>query len=209
MQKWLLLVLQPCKCACWKGKQLNRKKWYCLKGAWEGSGRGASAGSKVWNSEENAGCRKNSPNKEVCGQGQQPASAEVEQQPLGHLTWEESTLQGRHAWARIRSSNWDFPGIVPGTMEQAEIAFYQTRLSSGWLFAFRKVAYTGHIKMYRCQNIPPRFASSASSWLAGLWSASLCMLICKGPLPRRALARPSLMVVALVGPRFFRPLTNT
>lgn len=44
---------------------------------------------------------------------------------------------------------------------------------------------------------------------AGLWFATVCTSICKGPLPRRALARPSLVFVALVGARFFRPLPNS
>lgn len=62
--------------------------------------------------------------------------------------------------------------------------------------------------MYRCQNVPPMFASSTSSWLAGLQSTVLCMLICKRPLPRRALGRPSLIFMTPVGPRFFRPLSS-
>lgn len=79
-----------------------------------------------------------SPNKEACGEGKQTASEVVKAQPLGHLKWNENTLQRTSAQARIRSSNRDFPGIVSGTVEQAEIAFYQTNLSSWLVVSFQK-----------------------------------------------------------------------
>lgn len=81
------------------------------------------------------GAGKKNLKKEACGEEEQTAREVVKPQPLGHLKWSENALQRTLAQARIRSSNKDFPCIVSGTVEEAEIASYQTHLSS-WLVVF-------------------------------------------------------------------------